>query len=152
MCHQWSTLMMLSKKTGPTASIERSKVNWKYAPSTPIPNLWRKTLAENGWSPTFAGFAFFTVTTVCPISWYSHHRYLNGDIPLCDLDNSSGNPVNLLPQVGFCRVFTTRKKARKTASPWAETWLKFIARSRAFQRISNITNRHVRRSTNTRNT
>ena len=30
------------------------------------------------------------VTTVCPIGWYSHHRYLNGDIPLCDLDNSSG--------------------------------------------------------------
>ena len=47
------------------------------------------------WAPIFACFAFFTVTTVCPINWYSHHRYLNGDFPLCDLDNSSGNPANI---------------------------------------------------------
>ena len=47
------------------------------------------------WAPTFACFAFFTATTVCPISWYSHHGYLNGDTPASVYDNSSGNPVNL---------------------------------------------------------
>ena len=35
------------------------------------------------------------------------------------------------------------KKACKAASPWAATWLKFIARSSAFQRMSNISNRHA---------
>ena len=48
MCNHGSTLMMLSKQPGPTASIERSYVDLKFAPGTPIPNLWRKTLAENG--------------------------------------------------------------------------------------------------------
>ena len=31
------------------------------------------------WAPTFACFVFFTVSTVCPMSWYSHHRSINCD-------------------------------------------------------------------------
>ena len=47
------------------------------------------------WAPTFACFAFFTVTAVCPMSWYSNHEYINGDICERILNNSSGNPVNI---------------------------------------------------------
>ena len=36
-------------------------------------------LGMTEWAPTFAEFAFFTVSTVGPMSWYSHHQSINCD-------------------------------------------------------------------------
>jgi hypothetical protein len=48
-------------------------------------------------APTFAGFAFFTVATVGPTKICASHKLTKGDICRKVLNNSSGNPVNLLP-------------------------------------------------------
>ena len=45
-------------------------------------------------SPNFPSLPFFSVATVGPVTWHSHHESINGDTHKRAFDNLSGNPVN----------------------------------------------------------